>query len=308
MICPDCGKDVAGYTAFNITTPVEHECPSRKHPWEVRAEKAEARVTQLEASLRLAACRYVDDPPARRRTDCIAGVPCAVHALVRVDVARSSEVKVEAPIVSAGVRYTLVDILSQTDRLDKITVTLDVASRDLTIAYADLDDEWCLELLGAEADPAVVRTNEASLVSPKGEPGKQRRSGECAACGNRAGYLLALVDVMSGKEKIRHEWCCCGHCESFLRGESTTHRGTAAVTRVDNPNNARCFHVEAGQPCTRYLEGAERERAEVVKYLRKHAETVIPIMAGELRRVASIVERGCRLDSPKADESPPRTS
>lgn len=49
MICPDCGKDVHGYTAMGIHGPVEHGCPPRKHPWQVRAEKAEARVTELEA-------------------------------------------------------------------------------------------------------------------------------------------------------------------------------------------------------------------------------------------------------------------
>ncbi len=28
MICKECGKDALGYTAFGITSPVEHGCPA----------------------------------------------------------------------------------------------------------------------------------------------------------------------------------------------------------------------------------------------------------------------------------------
>lgn len=51
MICSDCGGDIAGYTALGFVTPVEHDCPSKKHPYLARAERAEARVAELEAKL-----------------------------------------------------------------------------------------------------------------------------------------------------------------------------------------------------------------------------------------------------------------
>lgn len=57
------------------------------------------------------------------------------------------------PGVSDSVRLSLVDIFGQTDRLDKIAVTLDAATRRLTVTYDDLDDEWCTDLLGAPPDP-----------------------------------------------------------------------------------------------------------------------------------------------------------
>lgn len=41
----------------------------------------------------------------------------------------------------------------------------------------------------------------------------------CAACGRESSYLLGTV---RGTEP-----CCCRHCEAFLRGETTTHRGSA---------------------------------------------------------------------------------
>jgi histidinol-phosphate/aromatic aminotransferase/cobyric acid decarboxylase-like protein len=35
------------------------------------------------------------------------------------------------------------------------------------------------------------------------------------------------------------------------------------------PEHVKCFHVQAGQPCTRYLEGSQGERKEIVAALRQ---------------------------------------
>lgn len=48
-------------------------------------------------------------------------------------------------------------------------------------------------------------------------------SNACAACGRPSAYMLT---VSPGDTRP----CCCPHCESFLRGESATHRGTAPRT------------------------------------------------------------------------------
>lgn len=41
----------------------------------------------------------------------------------------------------------LVEIFEDTERYDKLKITLDTVSRNVTIIYEDLDDEWFHELL-----------------------------------------------------------------------------------------------------------------------------------------------------------------
>lgn len=44
-------------------------------------------------------------------------------------------------------RQLLLDILRNTERLDKVTVEADPISRTVTIRYEDLDDEWFREVM-----------------------------------------------------------------------------------------------------------------------------------------------------------------
>lgn len=41
------------------------------------------------------------------------------------------------------------------------------------------------------------------------------------------------------------------------------------------PENVKCFHVQAGQPCTRYLEGVEGERKAIGEWIIAIPEHVI---------------------------------
>ena len=47
-------------------------------------------------------------------------------------------------------RGILVDIFSNTELPDKVEITLDPISRDVTIVYKDCDDEWFRELIEAK--------------------------------------------------------------------------------------------------------------------------------------------------------------
>jgi hypothetical protein len=48
-------------------------------------------------------------------------------------------------MISPRLRDLLEEIVRDTERLDKLTVQLDLVSRTLTIVYEDLDDEWFWE-------------------------------------------------------------------------------------------------------------------------------------------------------------------
>lgn len=43
-------------------------------------------------------------------------------------------------------RAVLLDIIQNTELLDKVSVTLNPLTRDVVITYEDLDDEWFKEL------------------------------------------------------------------------------------------------------------------------------------------------------------------
>ncbi len=47
----------------------------------------------------------------------------------------------------------LADIFSNTERPDKITVTLDYSSHSIKVEYDDLDEEWSKELRDAAKEP-----------------------------------------------------------------------------------------------------------------------------------------------------------
>lgn len=44
-------------------------------------------------------------------------------------------------MITESMRWLLRNIFEETERLDKITVTVDTVSRSVTIHYEDLDDE-----------------------------------------------------------------------------------------------------------------------------------------------------------------------
>ena len=62
------------------------------------------------------------------------------------------------------------------------------------------------------------------------------------------------------------------------------------------PEDARCFHVEAGKRCTRYLEGSNAEREAVVAWLRKLGEDSSLIYA---LNCADMIEKGRHLRAPE---------
>lgn len=64
------------------------------------------------------------------------------------------------------------------------------------------------------------------------------------------------------------------------------------VDPVPRSNEARCFHVEAGKHCTRYLEGADGERAAIVKWLRWEADHRPSPTDQRLRDAADVIEAG----------------
>jgi len=68
----------------------------------------------------------------------------------------------------------------------------------------------------------------------------------------------------------------------------------------------KCHHVEAGKPCTRYLDGSDGERREIVAWLRSN-----PVEVALMRTVAALadaIERGDHLKRGRASETPPNGS
>lgn len=47
-------------------------------------------------------------------------------------------------------RELLLDIFENTESPNKVTISLDPISRDVTIVYEDMDDEWFRELQSAQ--------------------------------------------------------------------------------------------------------------------------------------------------------------
>jgi hypothetical protein len=61
-----------------------------------------------------------------------------------------------------------------------------------------------------------------------------------------------------------------------------------ALRILDALQPARCFHVETGKRCTRYLEGAEAERRETIAFLKAIPQDVIEDWG--LNAVAELIE------------------
>lgn len=80
-------------------------------------------------------------------------------------------------MITESMRLQLLDILENTEALDKITVTADHTSRSVTIYYEHLDDEWfrevCDELSAAVRQEAERPTGAAAqpAVDPGSTPG-----------------------------------------------------------------------------------------------------------------------------------------
>lgn len=67
--------------------------------------------------------------------------------------------------------------------------------------------------------------------------------------------------------------------------------------------DARCFHVDAGKRCTRYVEGANAERAAIVAFLRRF--TLGTFADGQLTNLAAdAIDRGDHLrpEAPSVDQ------
>lgn len=76
-------------------------------------------------------------------------------------------------------RELLLDIFENTEAPEKIKIILDPLTRDVTIVYEDLDDEWFRELQAAQqgraADGAVCTCHQFT-------PSQYNR-GKCGVCG-----------------------------------------------------------------------------------------------------------------------------
>lgn len=53
-------------------------------------------------------------------------------------------------MITESMRALLLDIIENTERLEKIDVRVDPVSRTVTITYDDLDDEWFNEVRGEQ--------------------------------------------------------------------------------------------------------------------------------------------------------------
>lgn len=80
------------------------------------------------------------------------------------------------------------------------------------------------------------------------------------------------------------------HAEQWLASAPGYIRGYLDFLYGPRTDSPRCFHVDAGKRCTRYLEGAEGERAAVVKWLRWEAEHRTSPTAQRLLDAANDVE------------------
>jgi hypothetical protein len=67
-------------------------------------------------------------------------------------------------------------------------------------------------------------------------------------------------EPLPGDDAIEVE---CPTCEQLCVHDADGYRAPAC------PPEVRCFHVDAGKPCTRYLEGAMGEREEIASYLER---------------------------------------
>lgn len=64
------------------------------------------------------------------------------------------------------------------------------------------------------------------------------------------------------------------------------------------PDLVKCFHVQAGEPCTRYLEGTEGERAAIVAFLRRFEDP-------NAQYLANRIESGAHLKADQTGRSEP---
>lgn len=51
-------------------------------------------------------------------------------------------------MISEQLRLAILEVFSETERLDKVTVSADPVSSTVTIVYEDIDDEWFRDLGG----------------------------------------------------------------------------------------------------------------------------------------------------------------
>ena len=61
-------------------------------------------------------------------------------------------------MINADQLWILADIFCNTERLDKVSVTLSETTRNLVVEYEDLDDEWFKELTAAENKTGATLT------------------------------------------------------------------------------------------------------------------------------------------------------
>lgn len=70
-------------------------------------------------------------------------------------------------MISEPLRQLLVEILSDTEALHKISVAVDPVSRSVAIVYADLDDEWFREVSDVSREPfSVISTAVPAVAVP----------------------------------------------------------------------------------------------------------------------------------------------
>jgi hypothetical protein len=88
--------------------------------------------------------------------------------------------------ITEDMRQLLVDILNNTERLDKISIAVDPSTRTITIRYDDLDEEWFDEMALWMADAAISDGDAASDVCERClEVFKLIEGCPCAICNRR---------------------------------------------------------------------------------------------------------------------------
>ena len=75
-------------------------------------------------------------------------------------------------------REILLDIFENTESPNKVKITFDPISRDVTIVYEDCDDEWFLELQSAQQKGVFQMKQTTDAPSPKSKKNITRAQGK----------------------------------------------------------------------------------------------------------------------------------
>ncbi len=107
---------------------------------------------------------------------------------------------------------------------------------------------WCDECASARGVDRAVEAVRRETIE------------ECAAVCERRAACFAKTAGMISTDNVRDAEG--RNCATDIR----------LLVNANSGERPRCFHVDAGKPCTRYLDGSRAERASIVAWLRWEAD------------------------------------